>query len=196
MVRDSGTKVGFVTGPARHAGRTSHGGTEPDLTQREYTSPTVGGNGSGGAMAQPVICGVDESTTSRAAARRAAEIAAALSAPLHLVTALPVVLPLAVEGVAPLVWADEAVAPARERLRALAGELGTDEDLVHVRVADPAPAVCELAKQVSAQLIVVGNRRVQGMARLLGSVAVDILRHASCDVVVVNTTGTAELPRS
>jgi nucleotide-binding universal stress UspA family protein len=33
------------------------------------------------------------------------------------------------------------------------------------------------------------DRRVRGVARVLGSVAGDVLRHAECDVLIVNTTG-------
>ena len=38
-------------------------------------------------------------------------------------------------------------------------------------------------------MIVVGNRRVQGVSRVLGSIASDVLRRAPCDVLIVNTTG-------
>jgi nucleotide-binding universal stress UspA family protein len=37
-------------------------------------------------------------------------------------------------------------------------------------------------------MIVVGNRRMQGLGRLLGSVANDVAHHAPCDVHIVKTT--------
>jgi CRP-like cAMP-binding protein len=40
---------------------------------------------------------------------------------------------------------------------------------------------------MDATMIVVGNRRVQGAKRLLGSIASDVLHHASCDVLVAHT---------
>ena len=38
-----------------------------------------------------------------------------------------------------------------------------------------------------AELIVVGNRRTQGIGRVLGSVAVSVAAHAPCDVYIVKT---------
>ena len=37
-------------------------------------------------------------------------------------------------------------------------------------------------------MIIVGNRRVQGAARILGSIATDVLHIAPCNVLVVHTT--------
>jgi len=45
----------------------------------------------------------------------------------------------------------------------------------------------DYAIEVDADLIVVGNRRVQGIERLLGSVAIELLRHAPCSVHVAHT---------
>ena len=44
-----------------------------------------------------------------------------------------------------------------------------------------------VAKEIGADLIVVGNRRVQGIGRVLGSVATDVAHHAPCDVYIVKT---------
>ena len=43
------------------------------------------------------------------------------------------------------------------------------------------------ADRLEARLIVVGNRRVQGPARILGSIARTVAANASCDVYVANT---------
>ena len=51
----------------------------------------------------------------------------------------------------------------------------------------PAPTILDEAKRVNADLIVVGNRRMQGVQRILGAVANDIVHHADCDVLVVKT---------
>lgn len=37
--------------------------------------------------------------------------------------------------------------------------------------------------------IIVGNQRVQGAARVLGSIAGDVAKHATCNLMVVHTTG-------
>ena len=52
----------------------------------------------------------------------------------------------------------------------------------------PARMLVEHAEAIGADLIVVGNRRVQGLSRVLGSVAIDVLRHAPCSVYVARTT--------
>ncbi|MCP3973298.1 MAG: universal stress protein, partial [bacterium] len=40
----------------------------------------------------------------------------------------------------------------------------------------------------NARMIVVGNRRVQGIARVLGSVASDVAKRAPCSVLIAHTT--------
>lgn len=140
-----------------------------------------------GRTAGPVVVGIDDSETAQVAARRAAELAASLDTDLHVVTA--------VTGAASKVVAvgtDEFVvdnfADAKSQLQSVA--LGLDHDRVSTSLGDgdAAKALVRAAESVGAQMIVVGNRRVQGVSRVLGSVASDVLRHAPCDVVVVNTT--------
>ena len=51
----------------------------------------------------------------------------------------------------------------------------------------PATVLVEEAERLGAMLIVVGNRRVQGVGRILGSVASSVAAHAPCDVYIVKT---------
>ncbi|MFT4082120.1 MAG: universal stress protein [Nocardioides sp.] len=51
----------------------------------------------------------------------------------------------------------------------------------------PADVLLQTAAEHDADLIVVGNKRVQGVSRILGSIAADVARHATCDVYVANT---------
>jgi nucleotide-binding universal stress UspA family protein len=51
----------------------------------------------------------------------------------------------------------------------------------------PAAALVDEANRLDASLIVVGNRGVQGVARVLGSVASGVAAHAPCDVYIVKT---------
>ena len=53
---------------------------------------------------------------------------------------------------------------------------------------DPTKSLVEKAEQLNASMIAVGNRPVKSVARLLGAIATDVIRHAPCDVLVVNTT--------
>ena len=54
-------------------------------------------------------------------------------------------------------------------------------------VGDPAEMLMETAREVDADLIVVGRRDRNPLRRIvLGSVSAKILRHAECDVLVVS----------
>ena len=72
----------------------------------------------------------------------------------------------------------------RSRLRPCGPEV-----TVTVAVFDgkPAAILLEEAKRVGADLIVVGNRRMQGVQRFSVAVADDVVHHADCDVLVVKT---------
>ena len=51
----------------------------------------------------------------------------------------------------------------------------------------PGDALIQEAERIVADVIVVGNRRMQGMKRVLGAVANDVAHHAPCDVLIVKT---------
>ena len=52
----------------------------------------------------------------------------------------------------------------------------------------PADVLLDAARDVEAELIVVGNRRMQGLSRVLGAIANEIVHRAPCDVLLVKTT--------
>ena len=80
-------------------------------------------------------------------------------------------------------------AAAAERLVAAAANDFASSGTVTTAVVmrDAASALCDEAERLGASCIVVGNKRVQGMARLLGSVAGSVAKSAPCDVLVVHT---------
>jgi nucleotide-binding universal stress UspA family protein len=143
-----------------------------------------------------VIVGVDKSATARKAADRAASLAAGLNANLHIVTcvARKASEQVSSEGDS---WFVSPKAEAETFLNDLAGELAGESagELAHDRISikvsfeDPATAICQEAAELDAVMIVVGNRRVQGVSRILGSIASDVLKQAPCDVLIANTTG-------
>ncbi len=53
---------------------------------------------------------------------------------------------------------------------------------------DPERVILAEAERLDADLIVVGNVRMQGVGRLLGSVGSHVLHHASCNVMIVKTS--------
>jgi nucleotide-binding universal stress UspA family protein len=143
-------------------------------------------------MPNIILVGVDGSESSRKAAKVAAELAASTGATLHVLTAVD---PRSHGGqsepgrpigdVRSLTPGEAAEAIAAE----IAGSLGSV--VPHVESSPiqgkPAEALVEEAKRLGADLIVVGNRRVQGIGRILGSVATDVAQHAPCDVYIVKT---------
>lgn len=136
----------------------------------------------------PVVVGVDRSDTARRAAVRAAEWAAVLGVRLHVVMGVErgATHDLTVGGDRFHVdWISE----AQQFVRGLARTLPHDDVTTAIEVAKPAAALCTAADEVGASTIVVGNRRVRGAGRVLGSVAVDVLRQAPCDVLITDSAG-------
>jgi nucleotide-binding universal stress UspA family protein len=143
-------------------------------------------------MTQAVVVGVDGSESAFAAAERALRVATALGAELHVVCAYAVGhydVEAGDDGVEKLVVADEIAALAtatrvRDRL------LGAAPRVAIVPAAHggkPAAALVRSAEETGAELIVVGNKRVQGFSRVLGSIATEVLRKAPCDVYIAYT---------
>jgi nucleotide-binding universal stress UspA family protein len=135
---------------------------------------------------QDIVVGVDRSETAKRAAIRAAELAAKLGANLHVVTGVDRKHATSVKVGNEEVRSDPLM-DADQMLRDVARTLPHDSISVAAVVGDPASAICDEAARLDAQVIVVGNRRVQGVTRVLGSVALDVVRHAPCDVFIVNT---------
>ncbi len=133
-----------------------------------------------------IVVGVDGSETSRRAATRGADLASARGVGLHLVTS--------VERSSATVrgggesWHVDSLTEGEDLLRSIALMLPLDDITMSVQYADPADAMCSEADRLDATMIAVGNRRVQSAARVLGAIASQVTRHASCDVLIVNTT--------
>ena len=135
-----------------------------------------------------IVVGVDESDTSLQAARRTAEIAVALDQSLHLVMAVKNGMSFGIQ-----VGNDEFqvdwVTSAAQFLKETCGDLPIPNATYALGGKDPAKSLVEEAERLSASMIVVGNRRVKGAGRLLGAIATDVMHHAPCDVLIVDTTG-------
>ena len=134
-----------------------------------------------------IVVGVDKSDTARQAAETAASMAANCGANLHIVMCVKRGSTNQIANGSDLFhvnWLSEADA----FLDGLKGELCHDQITSTVSLDSPAVAICEEATRLRAQTIVVGNRRVQGVTRVLGSVAADVTKHAPCDVLIANTT--------
>ena len=70
-----------------------------------------------------------------------------------------------------------------------AKDSGVEQVRTHAREGDPADAILDVAEEVGADLIVVGNKGMTGARRfLLGSVPNKVSHHAPCSVIIVRTT--------
>ena len=133
-----------------------------------------------------IIVGVDDSTTARTTTKRAAALAATAGRPLHIVMAVPSRQSI---GSRPQRGQLDSISTADQTLRALAGEVRSATPVTHtVIIGKPAKALCDEAVRLNASMIAIGNTRVQRAARVLGSIAGEVTKHAPCVVLIVHTT--------
>jgi len=136
-----------------------------------------------------VVVGVDGSETALEAARAAAELAHRLGAGLGLVMAIGHRQQATVTGAGGESWTVNSFAAAEDKLKDIAGRVrGGVEKTCSVVEGDPAKGLVAEAERLGAEVIVVGNRRVRGPGRVLGAVALDVVRRAPCAVHIVKTT--------
>lgn len=137
-------------------------------------------------MTGVVIVGVDGSETAMRAAQAAQQLAIGLGASLRVVSAFDSNRTEVVEiGTDKWIVSDAAEAVAR----AVAERLADDRLEVTYSAArgKPGEALVKEAEVHEARLIVVGNRRMQGLGRVLGSVANTVAHTAPCDVYIAKT---------
>ena len=138
-------------------------------------------------MFQKVVVGADASDTAAEAVRQAIEMVKLTGGELHIVSAYrPQHLSstgsqppdLATGDVAESVLADHA---SRARAAGVTAQ-------THARSGAAAEAICDLAEEISADLIIVGNKGMAGVRRVLGSVPNSVAHHAPCSVLIAQTT--------
>ncbi len=134
-----------------------------------------------------IVVGISEAPTSQVAARRAVELAVLAGARVHFVTAVERVTQERV-GVATDVFVFDSLDLGRESVEKFVRSIDPDIEYTVTAVeGPPARVLLEVAEQVKADLIVVGNVRMQGIGRVLGSVGNEVLRNAPCSVLIVKT---------
>ena len=138
-------------------------------------------------MFETVVVGADASDTATEAVRQAIELVKLTGGRLHIVSAYrPQHLSasgtdekgLATGDLAESVLADHA---SRARAAGVAAE-------THARSGAAAEAICEVAEEINADLIVVGNKGMTGVGRVLGSVPNSVAHRAPCSVLIAQTT--------
>jgi len=143
-----------------------------------------------------VVVGTDGSDTSLAAVDRAAALAADAGAKLIVACAyFPAseretahdrdVLGAEAYQVVGSAPAEDTVRTARDRAAA-AGATNIETTVVQGK---PAETLRKVVRDAQTDLLVVGNRGLNSIAgRILGSVPLDVARHAGIDVLIVHTT--------
>jgi nucleotide-binding universal stress UspA family protein len=146
-------------------------------------------------MIESMLVATDGSETAGEAVSQAADLAAGTGAKVHVMTAYQPLRARVATGrtvdpessqwqLAEDSWADTVLDDACAVLR-----LRGVEAQPHARKGDPADAIIELAEELGADLIVVGNKGLTGARRfLLGSVPDKVSHHAPCSVLIVHTT--------
>jgi nucleotide-binding universal stress UspA family protein len=153
-------------------------------------------------MFRSIVVGTDGSEGASKAVLAAAELAATQpEAVLHIVTVQKPLSPSALAAgemaasapiAAERTWEEE-IKEELETTLARAAETAAracDTRIeTHARFGSPAEVLCDVADHLGADLIVVGNRGMQGGRRFLGSVPNTISHHAPCSVLIVATMG-------
>jgi nucleotide-binding universal stress UspA family protein len=136
-----------------------------------------------------IIVGVDGGEAADVAARTAATLAKECGRPLHVVMAIKKHTSSHFSTGGSDNWQIDSLTDAVQSLASITNVLRGDTEVTSaVIVDDPATALCTEAERLGASIIVVGNRRVKGISRVLGSVATEVARQAPCDVLIAHTT--------
>lgn len=147
-------------------------------------------------MFASIVVGTDGSETAGKAVAQAVELAAAIGATIHLVSAYEPVPDARLreertsvpDDVSWMVNPREDVDETLGSAATAAEEQGVTVEL-HARQGDPADAILDVAEEQNADLIIVGNKGMTGAKRfLLGSVPNKVSHHAPCSVLIVRTT--------
>lgn len=159
-------------------------------------------------MFSEIVVGTDGSPTASEAVRQAITLAANASARLHLVSAyrmaptasLAATLePAAMGAIGSEDWLQvtrEATDELLQRAAGWARDRGVDVEC-HACPGQAADAILNVAADISADLIVVGDKGMAGVRRFLaGSVPNTVAHHAPCSVMIVNSTRRARAAKA
>jgi nucleotide-binding universal stress UspA family protein len=147
-------------------------------------------------MFKTIVVGTDGSERAGVAVAHAVQLAALSQGELHIVAAVdptstPAVTASAFGVAAAPVDAGDMDSLYREAVDGAAG-WARDQGVnarTHIFTGSPADVLCEVARQVGADLVVVGNRGMQGVLKVFGSVPNSVSHGAPCSVLIVDTRG-------
>jgi len=137
----------------------------------------------GDSFPERIVCAVDGSDASADTALAAAAIAAPTRAELRLIHVIPVFRGANRE------WTLDPDEPSPAELEAsvLALDSRGMSPIREMAMGRPEHALVSASQRDGADLLIVGNRAVSGVRRLLGSVSEHVAHHASCSVMIVRS---------
>ncbi|MDT8398791.1 MAG: universal stress protein [Pseudomonadales bacterium] len=136
-----------------------------------------------------ILVAVDLSGESELVIARASELGKHYEAQLSLVHVVePIAVGYAVEVSSVDIEGlhEEAVQQARESLSTMGSHIGVPEDRLHTLLGQPAREIRELAKNIDADLIVMGGHGRHGWQLLFGSTPNSVLHGVECDLLTVH----------
>lgn len=147
-----------------------------------------------GRMLPVVLAALDGSDRQTDVLQQAAALAALHNSALHVCRAvtIPIGMPDAVWSMSMGQLDSVLVEEADKALSRLTSEMSGVTK--HVRLGQPADVVCELATELSADLVVIGSHGYGAVERLLGTTASKIVHRAPCSVLVIRPK--AEAPKA
>ena len=150
-------------------------------------------------MFETIVVGTDGSAGATRAVAAAADLAASQGkATLHIVSVqkpMPATaiasseMAVASGAAAGVQWEEEAHAELARTLDQAARDSAREGVTIetHARFGSPAEVLCDIAAHLNADLIVVGNKGMQGGRRFLGSVPNTVSHHSPCSVLILDT---------
>jgi universal stress protein A len=140
---------------------------------------------------QKLLCVVDLDDDAASIARRALEVARLSGGDvqlLHVFEFVPVE-PMG-ETLMPAVQIEEELlARARQRLHALATDVGIPAAAVRIECGSIKGEIIRVARDIGADLIVIGSRERHGVSILVNLTEDTVLHQAPCDVLAVRVAG-------
>jgi nucleotide-binding universal stress UspA family protein len=137
-------------------------------------------------MYKKIVVGYDGSDRALRAVEQAADLATAVGSAVHLVTAVNNdEIHEFGESSDKMYLSTTQI--ARDQLVNLAAKLSHLSVSIAAVKGSPAQVLVKEASAIDADLILVGNRHVQGFSRVLGSVAEDVAHKAPCAVLIAKT---------
>ncbi len=138
-------------------------------------------------MYRTILVGLDGSQREPAVFRAATELAQRFGAQLHVcrAVAIPVGLPDTVWAIATGELDAALVADARKGVERCIAESPVAIAKQHVALGQPADLVIDVAKEIEADLVVIGAHGYGAIERLMGTTASKIVHRATCSVLVV-----------